>query len=113
MRFRRDWLSLAVFGGMLLFAAYSPVHSEEDGPPVNGTFVDNNALPPAESLGDLVEQAIQVTSKRRLTAGMHTPWQIVHGILALRWDFMLLAGKGREEVNAIEWIASGPLYDGM
>lgn len=72
------------------------------------------AAAPTDPLSDLIEQAIQATSKRRLTAGQHTPWQIVHGILAERWDLSLLTkDRASEEVNAIEWITSGVTFDGM
>jgi hypothetical protein len=72
---------------------------------------------PAESLltrDQLVDRAIAETARRRLTAGMHTPWQIVHGILALRWEFLLMKGPGSPEtIRAIEWMASGPSHDGL
>src|SRR6185369_12731201 len=112
MWFRRFSLNLMLIG-LATLAGAGAASADEDGPKVNGTFVDSNALPQPQNIGELVEQAIQVTCKRRLTAGMHTPWQIVHGILAQRWDFMLLAGKGKEEVNAIEWIASGQFHEGQ
>ncbi len=67
-----------------------------------------------DPLGETVEKAIQVTSKRRLTAGVHTPWQVVHGILAQRWDLALLKkDRPGEEVSAIEWITSGVSFDGQ
>jgi hypothetical protein len=62
---------------------------------------------------DLVEQAILETGKRKLTAGVHTPWQIVHGILAMRWELMLERGAGADDINAIEWITSGVSHDGL
>lgn len=72
---------------------------------------------PAENLltlDQLEDRAIAETAKRRLTAGMHTPWQIVHGILALRWDFLLMKSPGSSEtIRAIEWMASGPSHDGL
>lgn len=68
---------------------------------------------PIDPLMELVNTAIMETSKRRLTAGVHTPWQIVHGILALRWEMNLVLGKGQDEINAIEWMASGPSFDGL
>ncbi|MBI5758509.1 MAG: hypothetical protein HZA46_08335 [Planctomycetales bacterium] len=72
---------------------------------------------PAENLltrDQLVDRAIAETARRRLTAGMHTPWQIVHGILALRWDFLLMKSPGSPEtIRAIEWMASGPSHDGL
>ena len=64
-------------------------------------------------LAETVAKAIQVTSQRRLTAGVHTPWQVVHGILAHRWDLSLLKQDAPGgEMNAIEWITSGVYFDG-
>src|SRR5438105_4822863 len=60
---------------------------------------------PKDPFGDQIEKAIQVTGQRKLTAGVHTPWQVVHGILAQRWDLsMLKKDNPKEEVNGIEWI---------
>ena len=68
---------------------------------------------PSDPFGEQIERAIQVTSQRRLTAGVHTPWQVVHGILAQRWDLWMLKKENpKEEVNAIEWITSGVYFDG-
>jgi hypothetical protein len=64
-------------------------------------------------LRELVDRAITETSRRKLTAGVHTPWQVVHGILALRWDLMLLRGKGMDDISGIEWITSGAMHDGL
>lgn len=67
---------------------------------------------PRDPLDSLVEEAIQVTSRRKLVAGQHTPWQVVHGILAQRWD-LKLRQPGKEDVHGIEWITSGVYFDGM
>ncbi|MBA4030806.1 MAG: hypothetical protein C0478_07925 [Planctomyces sp.] len=67
--------------------------------------------PLSDPLYKQVSTAIQVTSQRYLTANVHTPWQIFHGILALHEDFQLKLGG--EKVSAIEWIASSnPQFDG-
>ncbi len=71
------------------------------------------ASAPADALLTTVEKAIQVTSQRRLTAGVHTPWQVVHGILAQRWDLSLIKKDAPGgEMNGIEWITSGVTFDG-
>ena len=57
-----------------------------------------------------LDRAIELTSKRLLTANSHSPWQIFHGILAMKRDFQLKLGDAK--VNAIEWIAtSEPQFD--
>ena len=70
-------------------------------------------IKPADPVAALVQKAIEETSQRRLTVGVHTPWQVVHGILALRWDFNLQKSDGRSDISAIEWIMSGPTFDGL
>lgn len=69
---------------------------------------------PKDPLADLIEEAIRETGRRKLTAGVHTPWQVVHGILAQRWDLTLQQpGPAGGEVSGIEWITSGVYFDGM
>lgn len=73
-----------------------------------------SAAKPRDPLLDQIDEAVRATAQRRLTAGVHTPWQIVHGILAQRWELSLLAdGNSKDEINAIEWIMSGVTFDGM
>lgn len=58
----------------------------------------------------LLDRAIDVTSKRYLTANSHSPWQIFHYILAMRQDSVVWLGK--EKVNAIEWLSTAePQFD--
>lgn len=69
-----------------------------------------------DPLPELIDKAILETGRRKLTAGVHTPWQIVHGILAMRWELMLQngpSGTGGPDLNAIEWITSGVYHDGL
>ncbi len=57
-----------------------------------------------------LDLAIEVSSRRFLRANEHSPWQIFHGLLALKQDFQLILGS--KKVNAIEWIAtSEPRFD--
>lgn len=54
-----------------------------------------------------VDAAIDVNSRRYLIGDgpqPHSPWQIFHGILALRQNFQVKVGDNK--VSAIEWIAS-------
>jgi len=102
-------IALALFAGVL------PVRGEE---PAKGPDIVQTANTPVPTSGDeftdLIERAIRVTSQRKLTAGVHTPWQVVHGILAQRWDLKLaLKDNPTEEVSGIEWITSGIYFDGM
>lgn len=66
--------------------------------------------PELSELDKLIDRAIEVTSKRYLVAESHSPWQIAHGVLALRKNYLIK--KNGEKVNALEWIATGPSYRG-
>ncbi len=68
------------------------------------------AKPQVDPLLVQIDLAIEVTSKRYLTANVHSPWQIFHGILALKREFQL--NLDGQKVNALEWIAtSEPRFD--
>jgi hypothetical protein len=69
-------------------------------------------VPATDPLILQVEEAIAITSRRKLTAGVYTPWQVVHGILALRQDFIMKKPDGGE-ISGIEWMASGALHEGQ
>ncbi len=79
----------------------------QTGPGPANTFV---AAPPGEQFHAQLDLAIDVSSRRFLTANVHSPWQIFHGLLALKHDFQLTLGNNK--VNAIQWIATGePRFD--
>ncbi|MCA9080005.1 MAG: hypothetical protein KDA58_05570 [Planctomycetaceae bacterium] len=56
----------------------------------------------------LVEQAIDLTSRRELDADKFTPWQIMHALVALRGDLTLV--KNGQQVNAVEWVSKGARF---
>ncbi len=62
-------------------------------------------------LDTLVDEAVAVTSRRYLTADVHTPWQIFHGLIALRQNFKLKVDG--QKVSALEWIRGGRFYKGL
>lgn len=66
---------------------------------------------PLTDLDKLVDEAVSVTSRRYLTADVHTPWQIFHGLLALRHNFKLKINN--EKSSAMKWVQSGPNYQGL
>ncbi len=69
---------------------------------------------PVDPLLQLVNEAIDVSGRRYLTpdgARPHTPWQIIHGTLAYRQDYLLKMSDGRK-VNALDWLSSGVSYQG-
>jgi hypothetical protein len=65
---------------------------------------------PADPLLAEVDKAISVSTRRYLTANVHTPWQIMHGLLALRQDYEVK--QGGEKVNALTWMSKGVTFKG-
>jgi len=78
------------------------------------TVATPESVPSASATDPLaaqVDEAIRVTSRRFLNTEVHTPWQIVHGLLAYRHDYLI---KDHDrKVSALDWIASGPTYQGQ
>ncbi|QDU81234.1 hypothetical protein Pla110_29730 [Polystyrenella longa] len=67
----------------------------------------------ADPLLNKVEQAIDLSRRRFLTADLHTPWQIMHGILAFRDKYELNQDqKSDAKINAIDFISNGPVFQG-
>lgn len=107
---RRRWLA-ALSAGILAITAPAVMNAAE--PVVPGVIqpVAGKAEAQEDELHNLVNEAISITSRRYLTADVHTPWQIMHGILALRSDFIIKIDN--EKRPAAEWLTSGTLYDGL
>ena len=73
-------------------------------PPAPGGFVDPVLVQ--------VKQAIDLNKRRLLDPQWgHTPWMIMHGVLALRQEYQLTVGN--QKINALEYITQqNPLYVG-
>jgi hypothetical protein len=113
MRFNRLWVQIAAAAFVSGIAAGGraddAVLNSGTASPVSASV----ASAVADPLTDLVNNAVEATHQRRLTAGVHTPWQVVHGILAERWALSLLKNeRPGDEVSGIEWITSGVTFDG-
>ena len=94
---------LTMLGTILLFlATAAPLAAQ------------NAAAPAAGPLARHVDRAIDVSSRRFLTIEHHSPWQILHGVLALRQNFVINrpGGKMGDRVRAINWISQGASYRG-
>jgi hypothetical protein len=108
MRPRPIFLSLQTVIGLALLAAGSPLPGQTSAPGVRPLSAADQ-----EQVNQLLQQvdlAIDVNSRRFLEANRHSPWQIFHGILALRHDFQVKLGD--RKISAIEWIAaSEPKFD--
>lgn len=58
----------------------------------------------------LAEDAVDSTKRRLLSVETNSPWQIMHGLLALRREFQLK--KDDQIVSGMDWVSSGPSYEG-
>lgn len=68
------------------------------------------AAPKVDPVLGKVDQAIRDTSRRFLNAEHHSPWQIMHGMLAFRSDFRIRLQS--EEITAVDWLSRNPRYKG-
>lgn len=71
-----------------------------------------NLAPAAEQnkLTEVVEDAIGSARRRLLATDINTPWQMMHGLLALRHDFQVK--QNGEIISGLDWVSSGPMYEG-
>ncbi|MCH8830857.1 MAG: hypothetical protein IID45_14880, partial [Planctomycetes bacterium] len=72
----------------------------------------NAVQPVVDPLVTQVIEAIEVSKYRFLTANVHTPWQIMHGVLALRQDYTIKDQSGKK-IKAIDFISSGAAHRGQ
>ncbi|WP_139228331.1 hypothetical protein [Planctomicrobium piriforme] len=95
--------------GLAALACFSAVSADP-----RPLLADPIQAPPAAIVGDplmaAVDDAIQVTRLRNLDFQQHTPWQILHGLLALRSGYTLK--NGDQFVNALDFISSQARYKG-
>lgn len=63
-----------------------------------------------EDLPQLINDAVSISARRYLTAGKHTPWQIMHGLLALRDEYKIKVDD--EKVSALNWLTERRSYKG-
>lgn len=99
---------LSVLMGLVLAAvSIAPSFGQTEPAP---SPLENNRPLATVPLPDLIDEAIAITSRRPLSADEHTPWQIAHGVLALRENYYIL--KDGKPVQALEWIASNPTFEG-
>ena len=113
MAWPRNWICLFL---AVAFCGFSfSAHAQTVSKDTDLLLTAGDDLPMSGSeFNELIERAIRVTSQRKLTAGVHTPWQVVHGVLAQRWDLkMAKKDNPKEEVSGIEWIMGGAYFDGM
>lgn len=61
-----------------------------------------------DSLVKFVWETREAQRRRLLSTKEHTPWQIMHGLLGLRQDFLI--SHNGQAVNGLDWIYTGPTY---
>ncbi len=62
-----------------------------------------------DPLVKLVYQTREAQRRRLLSTAEHTPWQIMHGMLALREEFLIR--HNGQPVSCMEWIKSGATFE--
>ena len=62
-----------------------------------------------DPLVKLAYETREVQRQRLLSTTDHTPWQMMHGLLGLRQDF-LINHKG-QTINGLEWMQTGPMFE--
>lgn len=103
----------AVVVGIVLCGAGAGVFAQDvtvQKPSSDGIPLDANIEPSLDPLQKQVQEAIDISLKRFLSAESHTPWQIMHGVLALRQDYIIM--RGGRKIRALDWISNGATYRG-
>ncbi len=88
----------------------SPIPLTPPAEPQTPQPVPTVASQPTDSVLTLAKQAIDLNKRRLLDPQWgHTPWMIMHGVLALRQEYQLMVGN--QKVNALDYITKqNPLY---
>jgi hypothetical protein len=104
----------AAFAGTVILGAQTSLHADDVpqkdlSPPAAAVpETPTAAATISDPLAAEVQQAIDITSHRFLETEVHTPWQIVHGLLAYRRGYVVK--QNGVKVNALEWVATCPSY---
>lgn len=116
MHRRRISILLSAFATAIAFGGVSPIALAEKKPKAKVQKPKAEKEQQQETAADdalmkKVNLAVKITEGRYLTAGVHTPWQIMHGLLAMRGEY-LLKEKSGTKINATRWIAKGQTFGG-
>ena len=71
--------------------------------PASGAVLESN-----DPLVKLVYETREITRQRLLNTTDHTPWQMMHGLLGLRRDFLI--NHNGQTINGLEWMQTGPMF---
>ena len=107
--FTRHWLCVwfVAIAGLGLQASASLAAAPNDPPDQPSPKADQR---PTDPLLAQVHEAIDITTRRYLSAEVHTPWQIMHGLLALRDSYQIK--QNGKKGSALDWVAGGATYRG-
>jgi len=105
---RRCGVLPVLAAAMLCGSSLAVSAAENRAVPVPPHFSVNET--PTDPLDQQIDRAIDISRRRYLTAGVHSPWQIMHGLLALRQSYVLKLNG--EKINALNWIAAGAQFEG-
>ncbi len=96
-------LNSTLLTAAIVVAAYGPSSRGDDRSPRPDV---------TDPLAVEIDKAIEISSRRFLTIEHHSPWQILHGVLALRHDFVINrpGGKPGDRVRALDWISGGASF---
>ncbi len=70
--------------------------------------ISSRTIKTDDPLIKLVWETREAQRRRLLSTAEHTPWVIMHGMLALREDFVIR--HNGEVISGLEWISTGPTY---
>lgn len=107
---QRPSLSCCLLAALACLSASTMVHAD-DAPPSEVIQLTAANDSQQDELLQLVDNAIEITSRRYLSGEVHTPWQLMHGLLALRHDFTIKFQN--EKVNGLEWLRQGRMHNGL
>ncbi|MDA1229505.1 MAG: hypothetical protein O2856_01900 [Planctomycetota bacterium] len=90
----------------------SPPAADAVEPATQPEIRDVEAAIPAITVAEIpefVRESRESVRKRILSAGQHTPWQLMQGLNGLRHD--LLVNHDGKTINGLEWIQTGPMFE--
>ncbi len=105
----RFWVCAVAVGVWSLVCA-SDIRAQQLSPATEKKSTESAADENVDPLVKQVEQAIDISRRRYLQADVHTPWQIMHGLLALRQEYRIK--QNGKKVRVIDWMAKGATYGG-
>jgi hypothetical protein len=106
--------SLILLPLMVFTIVQMPSFAQENGRHLVSLVQNEQPVQPKSSetdpLREKVREAVDISKRRYLDGNLHTPWQILHGLLAFRHDYEIKING--EKVSAMKWMQQGQTYAG-